>query len=425
MAEPSLRSDIGDLATPGDAVLLPDPERALLPPPGGDVPVVERLYFDPERWDAEVVNHLDGNDEDPVTTGRGLVEGQGTAAVFLSDFHMADETAGGDDFLESHLHPEERFGGLYTGFFPPGESRAGLFASVLTFAQKRLTCRAGVNAAIDVVLDGDVLNFLDLKGRGGTFVGRRHAPFFRALAGMQGRATVFWLRGNHDYVVPSGPWRRGEFYINRHLQTLAEHGDFWDKENWPPGPNNKGSRFVIEACSAFEVHASVMKDGTITYLMSGLDNMRPLNDDAVEGFLDRRSKYSEVAALTALLARFKSIGTADDSAAYEGAQRRRKRGPYRDWLMIQGHTHVPAMVPHVYYNLGTWISTLVAPEGKETQIEAFPFLLVYLDADGRRVEEYYVARRDQAGMTPRVTLQSAQMVNELRGEFGYGPIDSK
>ena len=175
---------------------------------------------------------------------------------------------------------------------------------------------------------------------------------------------VYWLRGNHDYIVPSGPWRPGVFYTNRILKTLAEHGDFWDKGNWPPGPTNKGSRLVIEPGAAFEVHPEVLDDGTITYLMSGVDNLRPWSDDAVEDFLDRRSKYSDVAALAALISRLKFVGAADDSAAYQGALERRRQGPYQDWLMVQGHTHMPAAVPGVYYNLGTWITTLVAPEGQ-------------------------------------------------------------
>src|SRR5437588_4933108 len=41
------------------------------------------------------------------------------------------------------------------------------------------------------------------------------------------------------------------------------------------------------------------------------------------------------------------------------------------WLMVQGHTHVPAAVPGVYYNNGTWITNLLAPKGKEFHAEAF------------------------------------------------------
>ena len=90
--------------------------------------------------------------------------------------------------------------------------------------------------------------------------------------------------------------------------------------------------------------------------------------------------------------------------------------------MVQGHTHVPAMDPGVYYNLGTWISTLVAPGGKEKQIEAFPFLLVYVTPGGRRVEEYYVVFQDKPGASPRAVLQTAESVNALRETFGYSPL---
>ncbi len=400
------------------AIPLPEPSPRLLPPAGGDSRDVERLYFDPEKWDAELVNQLVAMEEDPVAVGRGRVEGQGTAALFLSDFHIADGTAGGDDFLESHLHPEEEFGGLWTGFFPPGASRARLFLSVLTFAMERVAQRAGANARLDIVLNGDVINFLELKGRGSTYVSGRHALFFRALAALRDEATVFWLRGNHDYVVPSGPWRPGEFYENPTLRVLAEHGDFWDKENWPPGPANKGSRLAIEAGSAFEVHALVSKKGCVHYLMSGVDNLRPWNNAAVEAFLDRRAKYSDVAFLAAALARLKYVGAADDSAAYQGALQRRKK-KYSDWLMVQGHTHVPAAAPGVYYNLGTWISTLVAVKAKESQLDAFPFLLVYVDPDGRRIEEYFIIEQEVPGATPKAVLQTQESVNALRRTFGY------
>lgn len=200
---------------------------------------------------------------------------------------------------------------------------------------------------------------------------------------------------------------------------MAEHGDFWDKENWPPGPTNKGSRLAIELGSPYEVQASVTNDGRLRYLMSGLDNLRPWSSAAVTAFLDRRSKYSNVAALSAALARLKYVGAADDSPAYEGAQQRRKGGPYCDWLIVQGHTHVPAMAAGAYYNLSTWISTLVAPAGKETQIEAFPFLLVYIAPDGRRVEEYYIVHRDTPGATPIAVLQTPESVNALRRAYGY------
>jgi UDP-2,3-diacylglucosamine pyrophosphatase LpxH len=408
---------VEQINAPGDGVDLPPTTPDAQGPPGGDDPEFERAYFHPERWDAEMVDWQESDGADPVEKDIGKQEGNAAAALFLSDFHMADGTAGGDDFLESHLAADDTVGGLYTGFFPPGESRAGLFAAVLAFARERVGRRAA-EPRLDVVLHGDVINGLELKGRGGTYVSRKHRPFYRALAMLRGRAQVFWLRGNHDYVVPSGPWKRGEFYVNATLRVLAEHGDVWDKSNWPPGPGNQGSRLVLEGAAAFEVHAPVMRDGTFKYLMSGIDNVRPWSNDAVEGFLDRRGKYSDVAAMAALVARLKSVGAADDSAAYKGALERRKK-KYPDWLMVQGHTHVPAAAPGVYYNTGTWMTTLVAIRGREKLVEAFPFLLVYLDPAGRRVEEYYLVTRSGPGAPARAVLQSPDTVNPLRKELGY------
>jgi len=405
----------GRINAAGDSAELPPPADFLT---AGGPAAAPPDHFRPEQWDAEMVDRQELGDEDPVETDRGRQESDARAAVFLSDLHAADGTAAGDDFLESHLEPDDAVGGLYTGFFPPGKSRAGMLIRCLTFALDRLAERApGVRP--DLVLHGDVINGLELKGRGGTYVSPRHEPLFRAMANFRRRGDVFWLRGNHDYAVPSGPWRRGEFYVNPALQLLAEHGDRWDESNWPPGPGNEGSKLAIEAGSAFEVHAGVLRDGSFKYLFSGVDNLRPWDDDALKGFLDRRSKYSDAALLAAVLARFTDIGAADDSDAFKGALRRRKTKAYRDWLMIQGHTHVPALVPGVYHNTGTWISTLAAPGGKERLIDAFPFVLVYLDRGGERVEEYYLATRPAPGAEPRVALQSPESVNELRRSFGY------
>ena len=407
---------------PHERFALPRPLPEFTLPPEGVPPAVEARYFAPERWDAEVANRGPDDDRDPVEHGLGKQESEAAAVLFVSDFHMADGSAGGDDFLDSHLHRDEDLG-LMTGFFPPGGSRAGLFASVVTFALERVARRAAGRPRLDVVLHGDVVNFLELKGRGGTFVSRKHLPFYHTLDALRGRGTVYWLRGNHDYVVPEGPWRRGEFYANPALQVLAEHGDVFDQENWPPGPNNKGSRLAIEAGSPFEVHAGVDEHGTVKYLMSGIDNLRPWDDDAIEAFLDRRARHSDVALIAAALARLDYLGAADDSAAYQGALKRRQRQEYRDWLMVQGHTHVPAFAAGVYYNTGTWIATLVAPGGEEKHVEAFPFLLVYRDADGRRVEEYYTADQPTADDAPTAVLHTKESVNELRREYGYGELD--
>src|SRR4051812_46516524 len=89
--------------TPDSVFELPAPLAAFLEPPGGDSRDFERSYFDPPRWDAEMVNRQEADERDPVAHGLGRCEGRARAALIVSDFHMADGTAGGDDFLDSHL----------------------------------------------------------------------------------------------------------------------------------------------------------------------------------------------------------------------------------------------------------------------------------------------------------------------------------
>jgi hypothetical protein len=91
--------------------------------------------------------------------------------------------------------------------------------------------------------------------------------------------------------------------------------------------------------------------------------------------------------------------------------------------MIQCHTHVPAAVPGVYYNNGTWITNLLVPKRKEFYVEAFPFLLAYLGRDGQRVDEYYFANNcGGPGEGPTVSLQKPESVNRFREKCGYDAI---
>src|SRR5947208_2064262 len=112
--------------SPFEPVDLPEPAPELVPRPVDQELEREKAYFHPERWDAETHALVEADDRDPVAYGLGMLEGQGRAALFLADLHMADGSAGGDDFLETHILPDATFNGLYTGFFPPGESRAEL-----------------------------------------------------------------------------------------------------------------------------------------------------------------------------------------------------------------------------------------------------------------------------------------------------------
>ncbi len=415
--QPAVESALpADIALLHAGVPLPDVRPEFVTPFNDDPPGLQRTYFDPERWDGEFSAACGVDKHDPVAYERGKLASESRAALVVSDFHAGDGSAAGDDFLDSHILPDEKLG-VYVGLSPAGASRGPLFAAVLTFALDRVAQASGAQTKLDLVLNGDVINVLELKGRGGTLVSPKHKSLFRTLAMAQAVADVYWLRGNHDYVVPSGPWQPGEYYSNATLQLLVEHGDFWDKENWPPGLENKGSQLVLEAGAMFEAQGTVRGE-EIKYLLSGVDNLRPWSNDAIEGFLDRRSKWSDIAMLAAVIARLRFLDAADDYAAYQGALTRRKKS-HPNWLMAQGHTHVPAFVPGVYYNTGSWISTLVAEKGAERHLEIFPLLLVYLDRNGARHEEYYTVRLSGPQQTPIVRLETAESIDAIRKEYGY------
>src|SRR5205823_134583 len=86
--DPKPRTADGPLA-PGESINLPGPPADWVGPPGGDPPELERTYFDPWRWDAEMVNQQVEDGHDPAAPGAGRRPGQGTAALLVSDFHAA------------------------------------------------------------------------------------------------------------------------------------------------------------------------------------------------------------------------------------------------------------------------------------------------------------------------------------------------
>ena len=173
---------------PGRCRPPPRPTRFLMPPGPRRPREAEGLYFDPGALDAEVAHAPAPPADDPVATGRGRIDGAGHAAVFLSDFHISDGTAGGDDFLESHLRPEGEYGGRSTGYFLPGESRTRARAGgpVPGLPADRRPDRPGGLPDVGQIRNGDVVDSLALKGRGGAYVSRRHLPLFRALATLRG-----------------------------------------------------------------------------------------------------------------------------------------------------------------------------------------------------------------------------------------------
>ena len=92
------------------------------------------------------------------------------------------------------------------------------------------------------------------------------------------------------------------------------------------------------------------------------------------------------------------------------------RGQYVTDMVLPGQREVAFLRSPIAHGR---VVRIVKPAGKEAQVEAYPFLLVYVDPDGRRVEEYYIIRQDTPGATPHAVLQSPESVNALRQVFGY------
>ena len=380
--------------------------------------------------------------EDPEFFGE-ILESHTKAALFVSDFHMSDGGPG-DDFCRPHL---QRIPGtpLQGGVLPPGPSMAPLFARVLTFAQQRLAAVLGRGAPrADIVLNGDLIDQLELIGRATTLSPKHNAFFGTAAAARAAGHQVFYLRGNHDFVVPPGPWTPGAFYANSALTTFAEHGDRWDPSNWPPGLGNTGSQLVVDFLpllfgpgAAFLgslglADLEVQRIGGVLEL-AGLDNLRPFAGNAVTAFFARRTVFTRAVArgllgfAGAAVARFlidqlaqQIIGPPDDSGGVIGARMRRRGARFTNWLMVQGHTHVPCAIPRVYYNTGTWTPALVAPANVEVVLRAFPFLLVYHQPGRGRVEEYYTLNFP-FGQRPQALRRNAASVRALRTGLGYPP----
>jgi hypothetical protein len=55
-------------------------------------------------------------------------------------------------------------------------------------------------------------------------------------------------------------------------------------------------------------------------------------------------------------------------------------------------------------------------------VEAFPFLLIYQDQEGRRIEEFYLVGGSATGSQPQAHLQTTETVSTLRKTLGYRPL---
>src|SRR5207248_3664982 len=69
---------------------LPEPLPEFVPLPAGERGRQEKSYFDPERWNNEVMRQEELPDCDPVASDFGRLDGSARAAIFFRDFHLAD-----------------------------------------------------------------------------------------------------------------------------------------------------------------------------------------------------------------------------------------------------------------------------------------------------------------------------------------------
>lgn len=409
-----------------------DPEQEFeLPPPHEDL----QRPPDPDDLPPENLGDWPVPEETPLWSEE--ITGEGRAAMFVSDFHMSDGTIG-DDFFEASLQTcwlkeagsdsQER---RAIGNEARGASRAGTFASVLTFVLARLAER-GITE-LDIVLSGDIVDFLEMRARGSR-LSPQHFGFFGTLAAARDQGhRVYYLRGNHDFIIPPGPWTRtGAIYANAILRTHAEHGDRYDALNWPPGFLSTGSQ-LVRLVSPAENVVTPLSNTESVYLFAALDNLRPLIADVLQKFLAARTGNvavrGQVLPLLNFLARLKGFNSADDLEGFRQAIQVRLQRRFFNWITVQGHTHIPIAIPTVHYNTGSWLSTVVyvkrAPllpflREFEAVFDWLPFLLVYNDPNTnpvvRREEFYTLEGMPQAN---RLTLRNQAGVNEIRRRMGH------
>lgn len=284
---------------------------------------------------------------------------------------------------------------------------------------------------MDMVLNGDIVDMLELLGRGSR-LSPQHNAFWGTLAGANKMGdSIFYLRGNHDFVIPPvNFFKKGIRYRNTTLETLAEHGDRYDPTNFPPGLNNFGSKLVVRLVAQAENFFTLIpgfKNGGI-YDLAGLDNLQPLTRKELRAFLlTRFRRGGGLIRLLAAFAQFGGFNKADDSKGYRGALKLAAQQPppkvNRSWLTVFGHTHVPIAVPNVHYNTASWLPALIkASKKNESLLDFVTFLLVYADPQtGKRIEEFYGAFFATCN-NPVLVRFKPGVVNMIRSQMGYKPL---
>lgn len=340
------------------------------------------------------------------------------AAIFVSDMHMGDGSIA-DDFCMGRLFPKTILPSGVIHYYgePRATSLAALFAQTIQTLSNHLMEVSGVSEH-DIVLNGDIIDLMEMKNRG-SGLWSEHAPFFGVLRHLQQRHDIYYLRGNHDFVVPPGPWKPGEVYENNTLETVAQHGDQWDTVNQPPGLESQGAK-IAKANTLGETFPINGAFGLTTYPFAGLDNIRPQNSETISKFIGERVGGSVLNAILIGLGYVINM-EADDTGSYRKAKEWRQTPTYRNWLTVAGHTHIPIAKRGVHYNTGTWQPTLVVQTSpwKEIYFHSIPILLVYIEPlTNKRQEEFWTLKINDIG-TAKLQRDSSSDVEGVRNAMGY------
>ena len=412
----------------------------------------ESLFVLPEFPVELVANRLDringrqpphGYEEEPPSGIPELIYGKNPAVLFVSDLHLSDGGAG-DDFMFPHL---QLLNEMVVGSGLAGGSKAIYLVRVVAFVLNRLSEKLHIDdPKIDFVINGDIIDQLELLGRGSYFSNAKHGLFLalcRTLIDSGHR--VIYTRGNHDFIPPSGPWEIVDSYANARLKTFAEHGDRYDAFNWPKGLNNTGSRIVtggspsrmgtseVEGLLSYRNSWDKYMGNNSQYYHAGVDNLRPLDlTTFLEFFFRRKTLVMALSAgaprgidtlLTYLREEIGQLQGYNEKSALQGVKDRRMSSEFTDWLVVMGHTHEPVSIPAVYYNTGSWMPVhRLLPGDRESFASSDPFLLCYEDPDTKiRIEEFFTLNISNG--VAAATLRDAESVNRLRQSlFGIDPI---
>jgi hypothetical protein len=392
------------------------PDEETFPLPNYD-PTIEQTDLLP----GDELPEVDPEDlNGPTIYGHDLHSDQ-PAALFVSDLHMSDGDPAGDDFLEWHLMQSPTIPDFIVGNPAAGGTRAFLLARIVQFAIAFVQKQPGYGpqSKLDFVMNGDIIDELELKGRG-TPLSPKHTYFRKLCRWLINKGhKPYYIRGNHDPFVRGGPWTIGNLYSNGAITTIAEHGDAYDPLNSPPGYTSIGSRLVIRM-APWEVHKALFNPGAGEFVFSAVDNVRPTTWGTWGAFILSHGLGHPAAAI--------GYDPADnDLGGMVGTFRPGGKGfAYPGWLVTQGHTHVPVMDPNKFYNTGTWIDTVLFRQGagvgvQETILRVFPFLIVFRDTAGKRSEHFFTVNVPDSGQAI-IARRSRAMINRLRTALGCPPV---